>query len=57
MEQIEDRYDFEMFKIFASLHPVEAYDLDREYFIIFFKEESHKDLTDSEIDNLIEETR
>jgi hypothetical protein len=55
MEQIE-KDDYEMFKIFAALHPVEAYDLDKEMFYKYVKE-TNPILTDKIIDNLIEESR
>ena len=45
-----------MFKTFARLHPIEAYDYNPEMFCIFMREEGYS-LTDEEIKKVVDETR
>ena len=53
---METEFDYEVFKSFARLHPVEAYDLNPVEFCRFMHEEDYN-LTDEEIKNLINESR
>lgn len=49
-------YDEEMFEVFALLHPVEAYDLDRKAFHKFMKKKM-PELSKKTIDKLMVETK
>ena len=50
------KYDKTAFGIFANLHPVEAFDLDKEMFYKHMKSRGYK-LTNEEIEKLINESR
>jgi hypothetical protein len=56
MELNKKEYDYKAFKIFAKLHPVEAYDLQPDYFFKFMRNEGYK-VTDEQVKELINESR
>ena len=45
--------DKEAFEIFAHLHPIEAFDLDKEMFCDFYREQAKSNKTNDEIEKLI----
>ena len=53
MNELHD--DWEMFKVFARLHPIEAYNLRPDEFCKFMRSEGYS-LSDSEIKSLINES-
>lgn len=56
VEKAELMVDNEAFKTFARLHPVEAFDLNKEQFCDFMRDEG-RDLTNLQIESLITESR
>ena len=63
IEQIIDRntegnylHDWEMFKVFAKLHPIEAYDLRPDDFCKFMRGEGY-DLNNEQIKELVDSSR
>lgn len=48
--------DWEMFKVFSQLHPIEAYDSRPEDFCEFIREEGYE-LNDEQIKSIIKETK
>ena len=51
-----DKDNREMFEVFAQLHPVEAYDLDKKEFYRYMKK-THPELSIKTIDKLMAETK
>ncbi len=52
---MNESHDWEMFKVFARLHPIEAYNLRPDEFCQFMRSEGYS-LTDLEIKSLINES-
>ena len=55
-EDMNDLLDCAMFKVFAKLHPVEAYDLRPGYFCKFMRDEGYN-LNDAQIREVVDSSR
>lgn len=55
-DDMNELHDWETYKIFARLHPVEAYDERNKDFCMFMREEGY-DMTDEQIKELINSSR
>jgi hypothetical protein len=55
-QEILEEQDWEMFKVFAKLHPVEAYDSRPDDFCKFMRDEGY-DLNNEQIKELVDSSR
>jgi hypothetical protein len=55
-DRMNEMIEWKMYKIFARLHPIEAYDLRNKDFCMFMREEGHN-MTDEQIKELIDISR